>query len=87
MLGWRQFLPQDKVASFAQLRPGELLLETERAIGDASLHALHLDLIQSRADLRRLEMARGRVSIISSMSVHRWHVLPMLPWRMPQIRV
>ena len=59
MLGWRQFLPQDKVASFAQLKPGELLLETERAIGDASLHALHLDLIQSRSDLRRLEMVRG----------------------------
>ena len=59
MLGWRQFLPQDKVASFAQLKPGELLIETERAIGDASLHALHLDLIKSRAELRRLEMVRG----------------------------
>ena len=53
--GAAQFLPQDKVASFAQLKPGELLIETERAIGDASLHALHLELIAARAELGNSE--------------------------------
>ena len=33
-----QFLPQDKVVEFARLRPGQLLEETEKAIGDSSLH-------------------------------------------------
>ena len=57
----RQFLPQDKVASFAQLRPGELLIETERAIGDSSLHTLHLALIDARTELRRLESVRAHL--------------------------
>ncbi len=57
--GGRQFLPQDKVASFAQLRPDELLVETERAVGDAALHALHMDLIESRGELAALERARA----------------------------
>ena len=74
----RQFLPQDKVASFAQLRPGELLLETERAIGDASLHKLHLELIESRSELANLERVcarahlyeRGLAAILLSDGVH-----------------
>ena len=50
-----QFLPQDKVVSFAQLRPVELLRATERAIGDAELDAIHTDLIRERSSLRDLE--------------------------------
>ncbi len=46
------------MASFAQLRPDELLVETERAVGDAALHALHMDLIESRGELAALERAR-----------------------------
>ena len=59
----RQFLPQDKVASFAQLKPGELLIETERAIGDASLYTLHLELIAARAELANSERVRARTQI------------------------
>ena len=40
--GQQQCSPQDDTASFAQ--PGELLVETERTIGDLPLHALHLHL-------------------------------------------
>ena len=47
------------MASFAQLKPGELLIETERAIGDASLHALHLELIAARAELANSERVRA----------------------------
>ncbi len=47
------------MASFAQLRPDELLVETERAVGDAALHALHMDLIESRGELAALERARA----------------------------
>jgi structural maintenance of chromosomes protein 5 len=32
-----QFLPQDKVASFAQLSPTELLKETQRAVGGVEM--------------------------------------------------
>ena len=61
--GAAQFLPQDKVASFAQLKPGELLIETERAIGDASLHTLHLELIAARAELANSERVRARTGV------------------------
>lgn len=45
-----QFMPQDRVAEFARLKPFELLEETERAIGDGKLHQLHHDLITDRKD-------------------------------------
>lgn len=40
-----QFLPQDKVASFARLKPVEMLTETLRTIGDGSLGTVHTELI------------------------------------------
>lgn len=50
-----QFLPQDKVVGFAQMKPGELLMESERAIGDAQLHRLHKELIEDRNNLKTFE--------------------------------
>ncbi|KAA8914767.1 hypothetical protein TRICI_002843 [Trichomonascus ciferrii] len=49
-----QFLPQDKVASFAQSTPENLLLSTERAIGPANMVEQHMELTrlsQALADL------------------------------------
>jgi chromosome segregation ATPase len=46
-----QFLPQDKVSSFAQMKPVELLAATERAAGGGELAARHERLIALRADL------------------------------------
>jgi hypothetical protein len=53
-----QFLPQDRVSYFAQLAPGQLLVETEKAIGDSTLHDLHMELIRGGTELRELEMVR-----------------------------
>lgn len=44
-----QFLPQDRVSSFAEMDPRELLKETELAIND-KLHAQHEDLIRLKKD-------------------------------------
>lgn len=58
-----QFLPQDRVVAFAQMKPGELLRESERAMGDAHLSTLHGELItESRAlaDLQRVRMLAHR---------------------------
>lgn len=54
-----QFLPQDKVVSFAKLSPEDLLVETERAIstsaeGDASLYDKHQKLIQFHTESQTL---------------------------------
>jgi hypothetical protein len=43
-----QFLPQDKVVQFAQMNQYELLVATEKAIGDASLYETHQQLNQKR---------------------------------------
>mmetsp|Transcript_23777 Transcript_23777/g.45213 ORF Transcript_23777/g.45213 Transcript_23777/m.45213 type:complete len:1077 (-) Transcript_23777:248-3478(-) len=49
-----QFLPQDRVVAFAQLSPKDLLLETEKAVGDAQLFSLHSQLIESRNAIKGL---------------------------------
>eukprot|EP00240_Pyramimonas_obovata_P000067 CAMPEP_0118947068 /NCGR_PEP_ID=MMETSP1169-20130426/45317_1 /TAXON_ID=36882 /ORGANISM="Pyramimonas obovata, Strain CCMP722" /LENGTH=1143 /DNA_ID=CAMNT_0006893203 /DNA_START=136 /DNA_END=3568 /DNA_ORIENTATION=+ len=49
-----QFLPQDRVVAFSQLKPTELLMETEKAIGDAHLRKMHQDLIDMRNDIKGL---------------------------------
>ena len=36
-----QFLPQDKVVEFARMSPEQLLVHTEKALGDSTLHELH----------------------------------------------
>jgi hypothetical protein len=55
-----QFLPQDRVVAFAQLKPTELLLETEKAIGDSALLKMHMELIAHRNDIKGLETVRPR---------------------------
>lgn len=53
-----QFLPQDRVVAFAQLKPGDLLKESERAMGDAHLCTLHNELIGERKSLLAFERVR-----------------------------
>lgn len=49
-----QFLPQDKVASFAQSTPENLLLSTERAIGPANMVEQHMELSRLSQTLAEL---------------------------------
>ena len=50
-----QFLPQDRVVEFARLSPEQLLMETERAIGNAELYDMHKDLIEKKEAIEGLE--------------------------------
>eukprot|EP01135_Chromosphaera_perkinsii_P007717 Nk52_evm6s967 gene=Nk52_evmTU6s967 len=45
-----QFLPQDRVVEFAKMNPAQLLVETEKAVGDASLHDMHEKLINDKKE-------------------------------------
>lgn len=46
-----QFLPQDKVAEFARMKPTELLRATEMAIGDGELWGLHESVVEEKKAL------------------------------------
>eukprot|EP01117_Protostelium_nocturnum_P019773 TRINITY_DN865_c0_g1_i2.p1 TRINITY_DN865_c0_g1~~TRINITY_DN865_c0_g1_i2.p1 ORF type:complete len:923 (-),score=310.26 TRINITY_DN865_c0_g1_i2:106-2874(-) len=50
-----QFLPQDKVVSFAGLSPQNLLRETEHVLGTSHLTNWHNELIQLKKDEKELE--------------------------------
>lgn len=50
-----QFLPQDKVVEFARMDQYELLVATEKAIGDASLYETHQKLIAQRNTVKDKE--------------------------------
>ena len=50
-----QFLPQDRVVEFARLSPERLLLETEKAVGNAELYNMHADLIEKKDAIEGLE--------------------------------
>ncbi|KAJ3408324.1 Structural maintenance of chromosomes protein 5 [Chytridiales sp. JEL 0842] len=47
-----QFLPQDRVAEFAQMQPPQLLRETERAAGSSEMIKRHDSLIQMKKELK-----------------------------------
>ena len=50
-----QFLPQDKVCSFAAMSAPELLRETEKAVGSEDLLQKHDELIRLRNDSKILQ--------------------------------
>lgn len=52
-----QFLPQDRVAAFASMRPQEMLWETEKALGNSTLHEAHHRLVELQKTLRGAETA------------------------------
>ncbi|KIP10370.1 hypothetical protein PHLGIDRAFT_101267 [Phlebiopsis gigantea 11061_1 CR5-6] len=49
------FLPQDKVAEFARMSPQQLLRETQRAAGNASLTSWHDTLIETGKDFKNMK--------------------------------
>lgn len=53
-----QFLPQDKVVEFARMDPFELLIATEKAVGDSSLYKTHVKLIEGTMAAKQLEAVR-----------------------------
>jgi hypothetical protein len=56
--GCMQFLPQDKVADFARMTPKDLLMESERAMGDARVHKLHMELMEEGKTLKTFQQVR-----------------------------
>jgi structural maintenance of chromosomes protein 5 len=50
-----QFLPQEKVVEFSKMSPTDLLLSTERAIGNGRLAEMHGKLISGGGELRKLQ--------------------------------
>ena len=52
-----QFLPQDKVSSFAQMDGIQLLHATEQSLSDRSLYERHLRLIEMRNSIKGLEVS------------------------------
>ncbi|XP_050732110.1 structural maintenance of chromosomes protein 5-like [Eriocheir sinensis] len=50
-----QFLPQDRVVEFAKLNKTNLLLATQKAVGDSSLHQQHQILSESGQKLKEFE--------------------------------
>lgn len=52
-----QFLPQDKVSSFAQMDGVQLLHATEQSLSDTSLYDRHLRLIEMRNSIKGLEVS------------------------------
>ena len=75
-----QFLPQDRVVAFAQLKPGELLRESERAMGDAHLQSLHEQLVSDRKALLDYERVRPRRTMphVHASCSPALHVAPCL---------
>lgn len=53
------FLPQDKVSSFAQMTPQQLLRETQKAAGNPNLTKWHEILIEGGKALRTLDDVSG----------------------------
>ncbi|KAI8330176.1 P-loop containing nucleoside triphosphate hydrolase protein, partial [Chlamydoabsidia padenii] len=53
-----QFLPQDKVAEFAQLTPAQLLSRTQVAVGDKNLVQWHESLSVKRKEQKELEKVK-----------------------------
>ena len=58
------------MVGFAQMKPGELLMESERAIGDARLHRLHKELIEERNSLKTNERVNSAAAAIAFTSMN-----------------
>lgn len=58
--------------AFAQMKPGELLRESERAMGDAHLQTLHEELTAERKELLNYE----RVCTHCLLAAHAWVCTP-----------
>ena len=77
-----QFMPQDKVASFAALSPTDLLLVTQKSIGTQELLQLHRQLIDNRRkekDERKASMRGFSALLLIDSCWHAQHRAPCQP--------
>ena len=56
--------------AFAQMKPGELLRESERAMGDAHLQTLHEELTAERKELLNYERVRTHCLLAFLLRMH-----------------
>ncbi|ETO04669.1 hypothetical protein RFI_32726 [Reticulomyxa filosa] len=67
-----QFLAQDRVSGFSSLEGPELLLETERCIGNSELYNDHMTLITLSKDMKKWEdMKKGRTQEIGTLEMEK----------------
>ncbi|XP_078052832.1 structural maintenance of chromosomes 5 [Augochlora pura] len=65
-----QFLPQDKVQDFSKMNAQELLLNTERSLGDPMIFEHHQKLIQYRIDHKNFESEMaGKKKLLESKTL------------------
>ena len=50
-----QVLPQERVVEFSRLTPKELLLSTEKSIGDVNMYERHMKLISLSGEISELQ--------------------------------
>jgi chromosome segregation ATPase len=83
-----QFLPQDRVVAFAQLKPTQLLTETQKAIGNGKLDEEHKDLIKSKNDIADLErdVSRRVLRVAHFIFPECWHPPRFPPFPTPRPR-
>jgi hypothetical protein len=64
---------QEKVVEFSKMSPEELLINTERAIGDAALFNMHNSLINGGKDLKDKQ-----TDLCAPSRLHSWHLLVLV---------
>lgn len=79
-------MPQDMVSYFARLNQKQLLIETEKAISESNLHAMHLELVAMRVELNDLEAVSAPSFLrfcLAGWTAHRAPLPSLLPFDHP----
>lgn len=72
-----QVLPQERVVEFSRLTPKELLLSTEKSIGDVDLYDNHMRLITLSNEATKLELAINSCNaFIMKLNSHKTNIEP-----------
>jgi hypothetical protein len=64
-----QFLPQELIGKFSNLSPEELLQQTEKCVGDGTLHTRHRELCDDQVKLDKLTAVRVRARLCARRHV------------------
>ena len=65
-----QFLPQDKVVEFARMDSFELLVATQKALGDSHLYTTHQELIAERKAIKEKQQVCVCVCVCMCVYAH-----------------
>lgn len=57
------------MVAFSQMKPEELLRESERAMGDSHLHSLHQELVEDGKNLKVAERVSSAAALVCSCEV------------------